>query len=80
MALCPLGTGNEALGWVAVWAGETGPLSGDGDARRKPFRWAVGMKGASMSSGGPLVSQGMHSSLKEMPMNIRNIVHHLLPS
>jgi hypothetical protein len=32
-----------------------------------PFRWAVGMK-------------GVHPSLKEMPMDIRNNVHHLLPA
>lgn len=66
-----------------AWAGgrlvKLDLLSGDGDARCafSVGCQAVGMKEGRTSSGGRLISQGMHPSWKEMPMNIRNNdIHH----
>lgn len=37
----------------------------------------LGSRGARTSSAGRLISQGMHPSVEEMPINIRNNIHHL---
>lgn len=69
------GGGKRGAGLAAVWAGETGPLSGDGDARRA-FSVGCWDEGRT-SSGGLLISKETHPYWKEMPMNTRNNnIHH----
>lgn len=74
--LCPLGAGSEALGWWPCGLVKLDLCLGTGTPA-VPFRWAVGMKGGKMSSCGPLISQEMHPTWKEMPINNRNNdIHH----
>lgn len=74
MAFVPWEREARRLGWWPCWLVKLDLLSGDGHARCafSVGCQVVGMKEGRTSSGGRLISQWMHPSWKEMPMNIRN--------